>query len=208
MGNDNEALARLWKLQAKVNMLVLDGKRAPSIVADAFQKILEKRYGFYLFKDLGIVTVPDNYDPLVSQPTFLAARQDCNWDAIEPSHALKPGEKFWIRVFKHGSEDHTSEEWMRFLSSQGAIYTGAQGAAFVLRKKYDQLPENHWYVSFDTKKHLPKADEWHIVPVINGPQKKLDHEVFEKEITCWDFNQDAFLCFSVPPDVPEDQGKS
>jgi hypothetical protein len=40
MSNDNQ-FERLWKLQAKVNMLVLDGKRDPSKIANIYQAILE-----------------------------------------------------------------------------------------------------------------------------------------------------------------------
>lgn len=40
MSNDNQ-LERLWKLQAKVNMLVLDGKRDPKFVADTLQGVLD-----------------------------------------------------------------------------------------------------------------------------------------------------------------------
>lgn len=39
MSNDNE-LERLWKLQTKVNMLVMDGKREARVVADFLQYIL------------------------------------------------------------------------------------------------------------------------------------------------------------------------
>lgn len=40
MSNDNQ-IERLWKLEAKVNMLVLDGKRDPKSVADTLQEILD-----------------------------------------------------------------------------------------------------------------------------------------------------------------------
>lgn len=36
----NDKFARLWKLQSKVNMLVLDGKRDPEEVANIYQSIL------------------------------------------------------------------------------------------------------------------------------------------------------------------------
>ncbi len=40
--SNNNTLERLWKLQTKVNMLVLDGKRDPEAVADIYQKILDQ----------------------------------------------------------------------------------------------------------------------------------------------------------------------
>lgn len=51
MSNSKE-LERLWKLQAKINMLVLDGKRSPTAVADALQDILhtpQPEFELYLF---------------------------------------------------------------------------------------------------------------------------------------------------------------
>jgi hypothetical protein len=41
MSNDNK-IERLWKLQAKVNMLILDGKRDPEHVAGLYQAILDQ----------------------------------------------------------------------------------------------------------------------------------------------------------------------
>lgn len=40
MSNDNR-FERLWKLQAKVNMMVLDGRRDPKTIANIYQAILE-----------------------------------------------------------------------------------------------------------------------------------------------------------------------
>ncbi len=42
MSNDNESLVRLFRLQAKINMLVSDGRRSAAVVADDLQKILEE----------------------------------------------------------------------------------------------------------------------------------------------------------------------
>lgn len=41
MSNDNK-YERLWKLQARINMLILDGHRDPEQVADMYQDILEQ----------------------------------------------------------------------------------------------------------------------------------------------------------------------
>ncbi len=51
MSNSKE-LERLWRLQTKVNMLVSDGKRSASVVADALQAILDQsppKFELYLF---------------------------------------------------------------------------------------------------------------------------------------------------------------
>lgn len=43
MSNDKEAVNRLFKLQAKINMMVVDGARDANTVANALQQILEER---------------------------------------------------------------------------------------------------------------------------------------------------------------------
>lgn len=43
MSNDAQAIDRLFKLQAKINMMVVDGKRDATSVADTLQEILEKQ---------------------------------------------------------------------------------------------------------------------------------------------------------------------
>mgnify|MGYP001559486861 CR=1 FL=1 len=51
MSNSNE-MERLWRLQTKVNMLVSDGKRSPTVIADALQTILDQpqpKFELYLF---------------------------------------------------------------------------------------------------------------------------------------------------------------
>jgi hypothetical protein len=35
-------IERLWKLEASLNAMVLDGKRNPKIVADTLQKIIDE----------------------------------------------------------------------------------------------------------------------------------------------------------------------
>lgn len=46
MSNDINAINRLFKLQAKINMMVVDGTRDAESVADALQRILEERQSY------------------------------------------------------------------------------------------------------------------------------------------------------------------
>jgi hypothetical protein len=43
MSNDKDPIDRLFKLQAKINMMVVDGTRNPTTVANALQQILEEK---------------------------------------------------------------------------------------------------------------------------------------------------------------------
>lgn len=114
--------------------------------------------------DLGLITVPPDYDHASRLTTF--SKQNCEQfsyyhDAItdvnfsNPTRILKPGDKLWVRVFKQivvGTT--TSEERMAFLATQKAIHTGAQGVSLVFDQKRDQLPKGLWYSSFDEKDRL------------------------------------------------------
>ncbi len=125
------------------------------------QKPSEK---FALLVDLGIITVPDDYDHASRLTTF--GNQNCkkfyNYnEAItdknfpNPTRVLKPGDKLRVRAFKQVAPGTTtSEERMAFLATQNAIHTGAQGASLVWDQKRDQLQKYRWYTSFDDKDHL------------------------------------------------------
>lgn len=58
MSNDSE-IARLWKLQSKINMMVLDGRRDTREVADAYQRILD---GLSTFNPVGFIGMGWSYD--------------------------------------------------------------------------------------------------------------------------------------------------
>jgi len=75
---------------------------------------------------------------------------------------LTPGQKFAVKIFRQiVSGRTTSEERMEFLRSQGAIFTGAQGASLVFEQKRDELPKDFAYVSFDEKEALWKDSDGH-----------------------------------------------
>lgn len=132
---------------------------------------------FALFVDLGIITVPDDYDHATALKSFGKKNRKKFYyynDAItdpnfpNPTRVLKPGDKFRVRAWKQVvGGTTTSEERMAFLATQKAIYTGAQGASLVWDQKRDQLPKGKWCVSFDEKDRLwTDADGDHRVPLM------------------------------------------
>jgi len=132
---------------------------------------------FALMVDLGIITVPDDYDHATRLTTFLERNRKKFYDVHNditdknfpsPSRILKPGDKLCVRAFEQVvGGTTTSEERMAFLETQGAVYTGAQGASILWDQRHDQLPKNKWYCSFDKKERLFKdADGILRVPLI------------------------------------------
>lgn len=119
---------------------------------------------FALLVDLGIITVPDDYDHATALAKFGKKNRKKFYyynEAItdenfpNPTRVLKPGDKLRVRAFKQiVGGTTTSEERMAFLATQKAIHTGAQGASLVWDQKRDQLPKGKWYASFDEKDRL------------------------------------------------------
>lgn len=165
---------------------------------------------FALLVDLGIITVPKDYDHRTCLAVFMKKNRkkfypcgvndnitDANFP--NPSRILKPGDKLWVRVFEQViSGTTTSEERMTFLATQKAIHTGSQGASLVFDQKRKELPKNYWYSSFDEKDRLWKdAVSNHRVPnvfVDSGGDFGFDLCSFEGD---WG-DDDAFLCFCDP----------
>ena len=103
---------------------------------------------FGLLADLGIIEVPADY---VHQAEFAGGRFP------NPSWALKPGVKLWVRAHKQVvSGTTTSEERMKFLAGLGSHHVGAQGVRLVRedKKAWCQVPKGYWYASFDEKERL------------------------------------------------------
>lgn len=125
---------------------------------------------FALLVDLGIITVPDDYDPSTQLARFNQKHQSdekksfCYYDDEitdknfpNPTRVLKPGDKLRVRAFKQVVGGMTiSKERMDFLRNQKAVFVGAQGASLVFEDKRDQLPKGKWYASFDEKERLWK----------------------------------------------------
>jgi len=136
-----------------------DGKKSkPALPVEPTEK-------FVLLVDLGIVTVPDNYDHATQLDKFLKKNRkkfygvndnitDANF--LNPSRILKPGDKLHVRAYQQiVGGTTTSEERMTYLTEQKMnCYPSAQGASLVFEQKRDQLPKGKWYASFDEKDRL------------------------------------------------------
>ena len=160
---------------------------------------------FALLVDLGIITVPDDYDHATALKSFgkknrkkfyyyNEAITDPNFP--NPTRVLKPGDKLRVRAFKQVvSGTTTSEERMAFLATHKAIPTGAQGASLVFDQKRDQLPKGKWHASFDEKDRLwQDAVGLHRVPCVlchSGGGFRFYLGDFER---VWNVDF-AFLCF-------------
>lgn len=160
---------------------------------------------FALLVDLGVITVPDDYD----HATRLASSNEQNRhkfyhhnDAINdanflnPSRILKPGDRFLVRAFKQVVPGTTtSEERMAFLATQKAVHTGAQGASLVFEQKRDQLPKGFWYASFDEKDRLwEDAGGYHRVPCVSAYSGGFFSFGLGSFEDAW-LSNDAFFCF-------------
>ena len=203
---------RLFRLQATVSKLVLDGKRDPEKVAAVLQMIVNvagydtgPAEKFALLVDLDEITVPDDYNHATALAKFIKKNRQkfsVNDDITDanfpnPSRVLKPGQKLRVRAFKQVVNGATtSEERMTFLATQKAVHTGAQGASLAFEQKRDQLPKGEWYASFDEPERLwTDADGNCMVPYIRA---ELDgsfrwHLDFFKDFCAIN---DAFLCFT------------
>ena len=186
MSNDNR-LERLWKVQATVNKLVLDGKRDPDEVSRSLQVIIDRKpttsvepiSKFVLFLDLGTITVPANYNHATwltkfkkkNHKKFFYYNDSINdQNFARPSTVLAPSRQLRVKVFKQiVTGDTTSEERMAFLKSQNCLFTGAQGASLVYEQKRDHLTKGYWYCSLDEKDNLwEDSDGYHRVPYVNA----------------------------------------
>ena len=159
---------------------------------------------FDLLVDLGIITVPDDYEHPTRLTTFdKQNRQKFNYynpniteaNFPNPSRILKPGDKFHVRAFKQVVLGTTSSEArMAFLANQNAVLTGAQGASLVFDQKRDQLPKGKWYASFDEKNRLWYADGYHGVPFVGCRSDGVFVFNLGRFGDVW-HGDGAFLCF-------------
>lgn len=175
-----------------------DGKKSKTISAGPVEK-------FTLLADLGIITVPE----VVSLDKFMRENRKKFYGVNEnitdanfpnPSRILKPGDKLWVRAFQQIVKGGTtSEERMKFLKKQNAVFTGAQGATLVFDQKRDELPKGKWYASFDEKDRLwEDAGGDHRVPGVLAHSDGDFYWFLGSFGYVWD-GSSAFLCFC---DVP------
>jgi hypothetical protein len=155
--------------------------------------------------DLGIVTVPADYDHSSCLKKF--AKQNgrkfayYNDDITDknfpnPTRILKPGDKFRVCAFQQIVPGKTtSKERMAFLATQKAIHTGAQGLSLIFDQKRDQLPKGKYYASFDEKERLWKdADGNHRVPCVRAFSDGDFDFRLGRFGDVW-YDDYAFLCF-------------
>jgi len=155
----------------------------PVAQTDLPAEVLTQVGKFALLVDLGIITVPDDYDHATCLAKFFERHQGgkkksfyyYNNDITDahfpnPTRILKSGDKLHVRAFKQVvGGTTTSEERMAFLATQKAIHTGAQGASLIFDQKRDQLPKGKWYASFDGKDRLwADVDGDHRVPFVDA----------------------------------------
>lgn len=122
------------------------------------------------------IEVPKGYDQATRLAIFKAAHEkefyyynsditDKNFD--KATVKLMPGRKFKVKIFQI-TETVNSEDCLKFLKTQKAVLTGAQGASLVYELAKSKLPKGHWYVSFDEKDALwVDSDGSHLVPYVH-----------------------------------------
>jgi hypothetical protein len=178
------------------------GNRKKSILVEPAPK-------FALLADLGIITVPADYDHAKclanfrknNYKKFFGYNDDItDKNFSNPSRILKPGDKLHVRAFQQiVGGTTTSEERMAFLKKQNPVFVGAQGASLVFEQKHEQLPKGKWYASFDKKERLWKdAGSLHRVPNVNAYS---DGDFFWNlgRFECVWIGFNAFLCFCDEP---------
>ena len=108
MSNDN-VYERLFKQQAMIGKLILDGNRDLEAVSRILQSIITEReetlQKFTLLADLGVITIPED----TSLDSFLQKNRKKFYDVDKnitdanfpnPSRILKPGDKIGVRAYK------------------------------------------------------------------------------------------------------------
>jgi len=185
MSNDN-VYERLFKQQAMIGKLILDGNRDLEAVSRILQSIITEReetlQKFTLLADLGVITIPED----TSLDSFLQKNRKKFYDVDKnitdanfpnPSRILKPGDKIGVRAYKQiVSVTTTTEERMKFLRQQpGNIFVGAHGIPPVFEQVKVKLPKGFWYASFDEEDRLPYLGSYHRVPVLHAYSRGVWH---------------------------------
>jgi hypothetical protein len=160
---------------------------------------------FILLRDLGIITVPSDYEHYCALDSFRKRNPemfkcfderltDANFQ--NPSYVLHAGDKLWVRVYRqvglHATT--TTKERMEFLEREGAIYTGAQGAMIVFEQKRDLLPKGYWYSSMDVRERLFIEEHEHVYMPELSAGDNFCFFVGYFNLPCLHYM--AFMCFS------------
>ncbi len=119
---------------------------------------------FIQVADLGIMTVPESYDP-VNALSLLRENPPSNVRYVNlvigdrtygnPTRVLRPGERFWVRVHQIVDQNDTNTaEYLEYLASLNSYLPGIQGGAVVLQEKQDLLPSNLSFMLVDADDRL------------------------------------------------------
>jgi hypothetical protein len=125
---------------------------------------------FSLLCDLGILTVPDEYQHQKQFERFYGQTPSGrrlggpNFDFVDanlptPSYILKPGDRLHVEVFRIGALPYPPLTWqdcLNFLRYQKAVFPGAQGASLVFEQKFTELPKRYWCYVLDRGEGLPR----------------------------------------------------
>jgi hypothetical protein len=175
---------------------------------DAEGKPTEK---FALFVDLGILTVPGDYEHASQLERFRRKHgylfdnpcqynnyspNLCDSNFPNPTRLLSPGDRFHVRAFRPVFASGTSnwEDCLVFLATQQAVLTGAQGLSLVFELMFKKMRDDIWYASLDAKDRL-WANSHHMVPGViipSGMFVTFSLHRFESFMQ----RHDAFLCFT------------
>lgn len=82
------------------------------------------------------------------------------------SHAISPNKNYFVRIFEVVGEMVTFSDCLNFLSTEGAVFTGAQGLSLLWRLKKEKLPHYANIFSFDKEGFLPRDRHGLILPCI------------------------------------------
>jgi hypothetical protein len=215
MSNDSDIFARLYKQQASIGKLVLDGARDPYLVAEALQSIIDlpkvepKKFA-QMTNGRGepvefTILVPADYDHSKALARFAKAdKKKCYYfnpdisdkNFSNPSRVLKAGDRLRMQAFEQivpGTT--TSDERLDFQRAlPGNVFVGAQGLPFIFKMRAE-LPKGKWYSSFDEKERLPVLEGYHRVPHVNAYSDGVFGAFLGDFEKVW-YQDRAFFCFS------------
>jgi len=172
---------RLFKLQTVYNRLAMEGKRDPDEVSNFLQKVIE-RPQFFLVDDLGIITIPGDYQHENSREYFQKRIPKIFvWWSEESlfkraSRILHPGDMLHVRIFgdSHNSTGSSAEDKLEFLEKQHAVYPGIQGMYFVVKETGQRLKSGYEYLMLDKEKNLYGYPGPLSVPTLRCRRKDTD----------------------------------
>lgn len=121
-------------------------------------------FSFWCHRELGEICVPKGFKSKTCLATLRSLHPElrmpacvCDENMQDPTHALRSGERFSVRVFLHrytSIESLDSDTCTRFIRSENGVLVGAQGLGLVYQQCRGQLEPSWTYVSLDETPHL------------------------------------------------------